>query len=115
MRLGQFPSAPSKSARSRFSATTTRVLCLETAKKRKDLCHFPSCWKMSKERMTLLDRSQETRKIIGPALRALHSFRTRADAGRTWGGLQKTITPDGNILWLCAEHRKQYEAKPLVI
>jgi hypothetical protein len=26
-----------------------------------------------------------------------------------------TVTPDGNILWFCAEHRKQYEAKPFVI
>jgi hypothetical protein len=54
-------------------------------------------------------------RIIGPALRALHSFLTKADASSTWGGLHKTITPDGNILWLCAEHRKQYEAKPLAI
>lgn len=54
-------------------------------------------------------------RIIGPALRALHSFLTKADPTCAWGGLQKTITPDGNILWLCAEHRKQYEAKPLTI
>lgn len=54
-------------------------------------------------------------RVIGPALRALHSFLKKADAACIWGGLQKTITPDGNILWLCAEHRKQYEAKPLAI
>lgn len=54
-------------------------------------------------------------RVIGPALRALHSLLTKADAGCAWGGLHKTITPDGNILWLCAEHRKQYEAKPLAI
>jgi internalin A len=47
----------------------------------------------------------------GPALRALYSFLTEVDKPRNWGGLTDTVTPDGNILWLCAEHRKQYEPK----
>jgi hypothetical protein len=45
------------------------------------------------------------------ALRALYSFLTTVDPSRYWGGLIDTVTPDGNILWLCAEHRKQYEPK----
>ncbi len=52
-------------------------------------------------------------QVIGPALRALYSFLLKADPGHIWGGLHKTLTPDGNILWLCEEHRKQYEVKPL--
>ncbi len=52
-------------------------------------------------------------QVIGPALRALHSFLAQADPDHVWGGLHKTLTPDGNILWLCATHRKQYEVRPL--
>ena len=51
--------------------------------------------------------------MTGPALRALHSFLVEADPGKNWGGLYETVTPDGNILWLCDIHRQQYEAKPL--
>jgi hypothetical protein len=52
-------------------------------------------------------------RVIGPALRAIYSFLSKADPGHIWGGLHKTLTPDGNILWLCEEHSKQYEVKPL--
>jgi hypothetical protein len=52
-------------------------------------------------------------KVVGPALRVLYSFLDKADASHSWGDLQKTVTPDGNILWLCATHRQQYEVKPL--
>jgi len=38
---------------------------------------------------------------IGPALRALYSFLKEKDKAQQWGGLQKVVTPDGNILWLC--------------
>lgn len=55
------------------------------------------------------------RQFIGPALRALHSFLIKADSSCTWGGLYKTLTPDGNILWLCEKHRQQYEARPLTL
>lgn len=56
------------------------------------------------------DQEQAT---VGPALRALYSFLKEADPSQIWGGLSKTLTPDGNILWLCGEHRKVYEVKPL--
>ena len=54
-------------------------------------------------------------QAVGPALRVLHSFLTKADPNQFWEGLEKTLTPDGNILWLCGEHRKPYEVKPLVL
>jgi internalin A len=52
-------------------------------------------------------------QVIGPALRALQSFLYKADPNRVWGGLHKTLTPDGNVLWLCEKHRQPYESKPL--
>ena len=57
----------------------------------------------------------EESEVVGSALRVLHGFLKEADPDRVWGGLRKTLTPDGNILWLCAEHRKVYEVAPLVI
>jgi hypothetical protein len=56
---------------------------------------------------------QHEQQVIGPALRALHSFLIEADPSKIWGGLDKTLTPDGNILWLCEHHRLQYAVKPL--
>ena len=54
-------------------------------------------------------------RAMGSALRALQSFLKEADPQQKWGGLNKTITPDGNILWLCDRHREPYIAKPLVL
>src|SRR5262249_33284044 len=54
-------------------------------------------------------------KVIGTAFRTVHSLLVKADPAREWGGLHKTVTPDGNILWLCETHRKQYEVKPLTL
>ncbi len=52
-------------------------------------------------------------QYIGSALRALHHYLQEVDPTSVWGGLQATLTPDGNILWLCGKHREEYEAKPL--
>ncbi|HEU5377637.1 MAG TPA: hypothetical protein VFV38_19610, partial [Ktedonobacteraceae bacterium] len=52
-------------------------------------------------------------QVTGAALRALHQFLVQADPSRNWGGLDKVVTPDGNILWLCEKHRQEFEAKPL--
>jgi hypothetical protein len=46
----------------------------------------------------------------GPALRALHSFLKEVDKEERWCGLYKTPTNDGNIFWLCGEHRPLYKA-----
>ncbi len=37
-------------------------------------------------------------QTIGPALRFLHSFLKEVDPQQFWGGLQKVVTLDGNIL-----------------
>jgi hypothetical protein len=55
----------------------------------------------------------EGQQAVGPALRAIYNFLKEADTAQVWGGLNKVLTPDGNILWLCETHRKQYEVKPL--
>ena len=53
--------------------------------------------------------------MIGPALRALYSFLKEQDKAQIWGELQKVITPDGNILWLCEKHARPYESPVLRI
>jgi len=50
---------------------------------------------------------------IGPALRVLHSFLKEVDPYQYWDGLQKVVTEDGNILWLCEEHAHPYQVQPL--
>jgi internalin A len=58
-------------------------------------------------------RPEQEQRIIGPALRALNSFLNEADPSQIWGGLYKTPTPDGNIMWLCDQHRQQYVIRAL--
>jgi internalin A len=50
---------------------------------------------------------------IGPAMRVLHSFLKEADPHQYWDGLEKVVTEDGNILWLCHEHARPYQVHPL--
>jgi internalin A len=52
-------------------------------------------------------------QVVGPALRVLHSLLDEVDKQHYWAGLQRVVTPDGNILWLCGEHAKTYEVQPL--
>lgn len=61
--------------------------------------------------VTANTRVIESQRSVGPALRALHAFLKEADPNERWGDLNKTFTPDGNILWLCGQHRQQYEAR----
>jgi internalin A len=58
-------------------------------------------------------QTDQYQRTVGPALRALRTFLIEADPGQIWGGLYKTPTPDGNILWLCDKHHEQYIARPL--
>jgi len=44
----------------------------------------------------------------GAAVRALRRLFEKLDSDRKWGGLQKTVTPEGHWLWLCEEHRAIY-------
>jgi hypothetical protein len=55
----------------------------------------------------------EGQAATGAALRALYKFLTDVDPNRIWGGLTRTVTPDGTILWLCGRHRRLYEAQEL--
>ena len=54
-------------------------------------------------------------QTIGPALRFLHNFLREVDQQQFWGGLEKVVTPDGNILWLCSLHARPYEVQPLTL
>jgi internalin A len=62
------------------------------------------------ERLSPSESRFKTLEVEGPALRALHSFLKEGDKEERWCGLHKTVTNDGNIFWLCDEHRKLYES-----
>jgi internalin A len=40
--------------------------------------------------------------------RALHALLRELDPAERWGGLSRTCTPEGEILWLCDHHVEQY-------
>ncbi|MEM7772167.1 MAG: hypothetical protein AAF327_16845, partial [Cyanobacteria bacterium P01_A01_bin.37] len=46
-------------------------------------------------------------KISSAALRTLHEFLKRKDPEKIWGGLTRTTTPEGDVLWLCKDHIKE--------
>ena len=48
-----------------------------------------------------------SRKVSGSALRTLYEFLKRKDPDQVWGGLTRTVTPEGDVLWLCKEHIKE--------
>ena len=56
--------------------------------------------------MDLIDCSPSVRRIgqRWRALRALHVWLREVDKTQHWCGLQKVVTNDGNLLWLCPEH-----------
>ncbi len=60
------------------------------------------------ERLGLPSGRRDPFAAEGPALRALYSFLKKADKREQWAGLHRTVTTDGNILWLCDEHRRRY-------
>jgi hypothetical protein len=47
-------------------------------------------------------------EVEGAALRTLHRFLKQVDEPQRWCGLHKTLTNDGNIFWLCDQHRELY-------
>ncbi len=77
----------------------------------KDLPEFPSLDEA--KGVDVQTRPDLYQRTIGPALRALHSFLNEADPAQVWSGLYKTPTLDGNILWLCDQHRQQHVVRPL--
>src|SRR5262249_17097583 len=44
----------------------------------------------------------------GPSLRAVRKLLEEKDPRRTWGGLKRTLTPEGHYLWLCQYHVAEY-------
>ena len=55
------------------------------------------------------EKSRDPRDpIAGSALRALRQLLDDKDPDHVWGGLSRTTTPEGHILWLCDYHRQQY-------
>ena len=48
--------------------------------------------------------------LEGAALRVLFHFLDTSDPAHHWHGLDKVKTPDGTILWVCQQHRKEFEA-----
>jgi hypothetical protein len=47
-------------------------------------------------------------RVEGAGLRALWVFLRNLDRSEKWGGLQRTLTPEGDVLWLCREHARKY-------
>jgi hypothetical protein len=79
----------------------------------KDIAQSPDIDSMDRSTtVPILGREQI---MEGPALRALHTYLKTVDPNRIWGRLNRTVTPDGQILWLCEQHHREYESKPLQI
>ncbi|NEO85545.1 MAG: GTPase [Spirulina sp. SIO3F2] len=51
--------------------------------------------------------SASVHKISGSALRTLHQFLKQKDPQQVWGGLNRVVTPEGDVLWLCDTHKKE--------
>jgi internalin A len=58
-------------------------------------------------------RTAQTDELTGAALRALYHLLDQLDPSHYWQNLNRIITPYGGILWLCPEHRREYEARSL--
>jgi hypothetical protein len=52
-------------------------------------------------------RGNKPHRTSGAAMRTLHEFLKRKDPNQVWGGLTRTVTPEGDVLWLCKEHIKE--------
>jgi len=44
----------------------------------------------------------------GAGLRTLHELLHHLDPAHEWGGLNSVLTPEGHLLWLCAQHAGEY-------
>ncbi|UCH95327.1 MAG: hypothetical protein JSV88_00390 [Candidatus Aminicenantes bacterium] len=45
----------------------------------------------------------------GAELRAIRNMLDIVDKNHHWGGLERVVTPEGHILWLCKEHAREYK------
>jgi GTPase SAR1 family protein len=46
--------------------------------------------------------------IDGAALRALRQLLEQKDSSKQWGNLKQILTPEGDYLWLCEHHAKEF-------
>ncbi|GAG10287.1 unnamed protein product, partial [marine sediment metagenome] len=66
----------------------------------------------SDERVKESDISEQYRtpaKVGGADLRVVSKLLDNLDDSHFWGGLSKTTSPEGDILWLCPEHYKVFD------
>lgn len=76
--------------------------------------HIPQIGKFSTLSEAVPDpHMPHDQQATGEALRTLHQFLIHVDPSRSWGGPSSVVTQDGSILWLCKEHRQEFEAHPL--
>ncbi|MCP4351838.1 MAG: GTPase [Desulfobacterales bacterium] len=54
------------------------------------------------------DESEPHRASVAE-LRLIRKILEDADPSGSWGGLERVVTPEGYILWLCPEHKAEYE------
>lgn len=50
----------------------------------------------------------EIERLSGSALRSLRHFLDEKDPQQHWGGLKRILTPEGDYLWLCEKHAREY-------
>jgi len=53
-------------------------------------------------------RSEAEETATGAALRVLQGLLDERDPIRHWGGLRRTLSPEGHYLWLCDYHAAEY-------
>ena len=51
----------------------------------------------------------DPKAVEGETMRALRALLKLANPDGDWGELTRVLTPEGHRLWLCPEHRKEYE------
>ena len=72
-------------------------------------------WLMDRLSHAINRRTQQKNKITNgnsgthQELRNLSGFMKNLDPDMRFGGLVQTPTPEGHLLWLCAEHAKEFE------
>jgi internalin A len=58
--------------------------------------------------MESITSNSNSQQFHGAALRALRKFLEKADPDQYWGNLQQVETPEGDYLWLCEDHAREY-------
>ncbi|UCH89271.1 MAG: hypothetical protein JSV49_01090, partial [Thermoplasmata archaeon] len=61
------------------------------------------------------ERRVAATQTVDFALRQLYFLLDELDPSHEWGGLSPVLTPEGTLLWLCPEHKKEYLVPTLEI